>query len=123
MLRKVLAPLFLFIPKPTFGKGQYLCCTRVGTIDRGDEDFFYCEEEQGEKSFVSKKSGAKTFSLQHSKIQDFIFQNSHFWRYVGSDESGRNIKGRVKIYRLPGPGASTGGRRVFLKKNRGAPTF
>ena len=26
------------------------------------------------------------------------------------------IKGRVKIYRVPGPGPSTGGRRLFFEK-------
>ena len=26
-------------------------------------------------------------------------------------------KGRVKIYRVPGPGPSTGGRRLFFEKN------
>ena len=42
-------------------------------------------------------------------------------------------KGRVKVYRVPGPGPSTGGedfssekiggRRLFFRKNRGAKTF
>ena len=33
-------------------------------------------------------------------------------------------KERVKIHRVPGPGPSTGGRRLYFeKKNRGAETF
>ena len=32
-------------------------------------------------------------------------------------------KGRVKIYRVPGPGPLTGGRRLFFEKNRGTQTF
>ena len=32
-------------------------------------------------------------------------------------------KGRVKIYRVPGPGPSTGGRRLLFDKNRGRRLF
>ena len=40
--------------------------------------------------------------------------------YVESDWSD---KGRVKIYRVPGPGPSTGGEDFFSKKIRAAETF
>ena len=32
-------------------------------------------------------------------------------------------KGRVKIYRVPGPGPSTGGRRLFSTKKKGGEDF
>ena len=44
-------------------------------------------------------------------------------KIVGKKFINFNGKGRVKIYRVPGPGPSTGGRRLFFEKNRGAKTF
>ena len=35
----------------------------------------------------------------------------------------QKVKGRVKIYRVPGPGPSTGGRRLFFRKNKGGKDF
>ena len=42
---------------------------------------------------------------------------------VFSNAADTMFKGRVKIYRVPGPGPSTGAEDFFSKKIRGAETF
>ena len=66
---------------------------RVGIIDRRSEDVF------------STKKRAKTYCPL---------------KVVGEAEI--NLP-KVKIYRVPGPGPSTGGRRLFFEKKGGADFF